>query len=109
MEPDQERSQDSTEKDPPPGWVGGDVVHTGGNIHVREWVHPKKGLLVGYSLDDLTAVGVESAQFTGGGEHNNPLLWDRVERLSTEPCDGEDDCFDTAHRVMEKYGQEDCE
>lgn len=109
MDSDQEGSKDRSNEDSPSGWVGGDIVHTGGNIRVREWIHPDKGLLVGYSLDDPTVVGVESVQFTGDGEQSNPLLWDRVDKLSAEPCDGEEDCFDTAQRVMENYGKEDIE
>ncbi len=90
----------------PAGWVGGELAHTGGNLFVREWVHPDKGLRVGYSVDDPSVVGVEEVSFEGSSAEENPQMWRRVDDVESEPCDGEDNCLETALGLMEKFGDE---
>lgn len=90
----------------PPGWVGGELAHTGGNLFAREWIHPEKGLRVGYSVDDPSVVGAEDVSFEGSGGEENPQMWRRVDDVESEPCDGEDDCLETAIVLMQKLGDE---
>jgi len=88
----------------PDGWIGGSLVHTGGNLFAREWIHPEKQLRVGYSVTDPSVVGVENVQFEGDGEKTNPRMWRRVDDVESEPCDGEDDCLETAFDLMTQRG-----
>lgn len=90
----------------PAGWVGGDLVHTGGNLFAREWVHPEKGLRVGYSVDDPSVVGAEEVSFEGSNDEGNPQMWRRVGDVESVSCDGENDCLETALKLMEKLGDE---
>ncbi len=83
----------------PDGWVGGDLVNTGGNLFARMWVHPEKELRVGYAVDDPELVGVERVRFEGE-EESNPLAWVHVEDVRSEGCDGEDDCLEAALSLM---------
>jgi len=89
----------------PAGWVGGQLAHTGGNLFAREWVHPEKELRVGYSVDDPSVVGAEEVRFEGSTK-TNPQMWQRVSNVESEPCDGEDDCLETAIELMQKLGEE---
>lgn len=82
------------------GWAGGDLVNTGGGLFARMWVHPERGVRVGYSVDEPDAVGVERVSFGRAGEKSNPLMWNHVEDLQSESCNGEDDCLETALRLM---------
>ncbi len=84
----------------------GELAHTGGNLFAREWVHPEKEIRVGYSVDDPTVVGAEEVSFEGSSEKENPQMWRRVADVMSEPCDGEDDCLETAIELMEKLGEE---
>jgi len=90
----------------PAGWEGGQLAHTGGNLFAREWIHPEKELRVGYSVDNPSVVGVERVRYGGGGEKTNPQMWERVDDMENEPCDGEDDCLETAVQLMEKMSEE---
>ncbi len=90
----------------PEGWEGGQLLHTGGNIHAREWVHPEKGLRVGYSIDDPSVVGVEKVRRVADGERTNPQVWQHVEDIESEPCDGEDGCLETALNLMQRLSEE---
>lgn len=90
----------------PAGWVGGELAHTGGNLFAREWIHPKKGLRVGYSVDDPSVVGAEEVYFEGSSDKDNPQMWRRVSDVESEPCDGEDGCLETAFELMEMLGDE---
>ncbi len=92
--------------DAPTGWVGGEVINTGGNLYAREWIHPEKELRVGYAVDDPTVVAVEKVRFEGDGEKSNPLMWQRISDIESESCDGEDDCLETALRLMQKMNEE---
>ncbi len=84
----------------PAGWVGGELVHTGGNIFAREWVHPEQQLRAGYSVNDPSAVSIEKVLLKEEGDETNPRMWHRVEDVLSEPCDGEDDCLETATSLM---------
>ncbi len=86
--------------DAPDGWVGGDLVNTGGNLFARMWIHPEKELRVGYSVDEPANVGIERVRLEGEDE-SNPLSWIHVDDIRSEPCDGEADCLETALREME--------
>lgn len=86
--------------DPPVGWKGGELAHTGGNLFAREWVHPEKELRIGYSVDDPSVVGVEKVSYEGSGDKANPQMWVHVSDLESEPCDNEGDCLETAMRLM---------
>lgn len=87
-------------REAPDGWTGGSLVHTGGNLFAREWIHQEKELRVGYSVTDPSIVGVEKVQFEGRGEKTNPRMWQRVDDVESESCDGEDDCLETAFDLM---------
>jgi len=89
----------------PEGWNGGDLIHTGGNIHAREWVHPENQLRVGYSIENPNLVGVEEVRYDGDGERTNPRMWQRVSDVESEPCDGESDCLDTAIELMKRLNE----
>jgi hypothetical protein len=84
----------------PSGWVGGDLVHTGGNIYVREWIHPDAELRVGYSVNEPEKVAVEDVELVDEGEKENPLNWRFVSTREEISCDGEADCLDTAIDAM---------
>lgn len=86
----------------PPGWKGGELAHTGGNLFAREWIHPEKELRVGYSVDDPSIVGVEVVRYEGGGEKTNPQMWRHISDIKSEPCDSESDCLETAVELMKK-------
>ncbi len=88
--------------DAPEGWVGGDLVNTGGNLFARMWVHPEKELRVGYSVDEPTNVGVERVRFEGE-EESNPLSWVHVKDIRGDSCDGEQGCLNVAIRLMRSY------
>ncbi|MFD1565996.1 hypothetical protein [Halolamina litorea] len=83
----------------PDGWIGGDLVNTGGNLFARMWIHPEKELRVGYAVDDPDSVGVERVRLEGE-DQSNPLSWVHVDNLEGETCDGEQDCLETAIRTM---------
>jgi len=84
----------------PDGWVGGNLVNTGGNLFARMWIHPGKELRVGYAVDEPGSVGVERVRLAGDKE-SNPLAWTHVEDVQAVLCDGEEDCLETAVQLME--------
>jgi len=83
----------------PDGWIGGELVNTGGNLFARMWVHPEKELRIGYSVNEPTEVGVERVRLEGE-EESNPLSWVHVVDVRSEPCDGETECLETALQQM---------
>lgn len=88
------------------GWVGGEILHTGGNLFTREWVHPEKEIRVGYSIDDPTVVGAEEVSFEKNGDKTNPQMWRRVEDIEKQSCDGENECLEVAREIMKKISEE---
>lgn len=88
----------------PHGWVGGDVVHTGGNLSARMWLHPDSGLRVGYSLDSPESVGLERVSFQGeNGQEGNPLMWQHEADIVSKACESEGSCRNAAFELMQKY------
>ena len=83
----------------PDGWVGGDLVNTGGNLFARMWIHPEKELRVGYAVDNPESVGVERVRFEGEKE-SNPLAWVHVENVRSESCNDEGECLEAAFSLM---------
>jgi hypothetical protein len=88
----------------PAGWAGGELAYTGGNLFAREWIHPEKELRVGYSVNDPSVVGAEEVSFKGDSDEKNPRMWRRIGDVESEPCDGEEDCLETAIKMMERLG-----
>lgn len=88
----------------PPGWIGGDVVHTGGNLSARMWLNPNSGLRVGYSLDFPESVGLERVSFQGEeGQEDNPLMWRHETDITSRPCETGDRCQDVAFELMREF------
>jgi hypothetical protein len=106
MDPDAVSEHGESVDSAPAGWVGGDLVHTGGNLFAREWIHPEKALRVGYSVDDPSRVGVEAVRFEGSGDKSTPRMWQRIRDVESEPCDREGDCLETARQLMRDIGTE---
>jgi hypothetical protein len=84
----------------PPGWIGGDLVHTGGGIYAREWVHTAKGIRVGYATSEPDAVTVDEVKFDGDGDEANVLNWQYVSTREEIRCEGEEKCLQAAVEAM---------
>lgn len=90
--------------EPPSGWTGGALVHTGGNIYAREWIHPEGSLRVGYPIPSADTVAIEEVELIDEVEESsNPLNWRFVQSRGERTCEGEDDCLQTAMKLMENY------
>ncbi len=105
MDPGEISEHGESVAEAPEGWVGGKLVHTGGNLFAREWIHPEKNLRVGYSIDNPSIVGVEEVSFEGSGDKTNPQMWQRITDVESEPCDGEEECLNTAIELMQRMGE----
>ncbi|AEN07758.1 hypothetical protein Halar_0516 (plasmid) [halophilic archaeon DL31] len=91
----------------PEGWLGGDLIHTGGEIYVREWLHPEEGIRVGYSVTEPEKVAVEEVKLAEGKDETNPLNWKFVETREKRQCDDEGECLESAIQLMTEYSPAD--
>lgn len=90
--------------DAPPGWVGGDLLNTGGGIYAREWIHPEQSLRIGYSVTEPEEVAVEAVELPDGMDASNPLNWRFVETRESRSCSTEQECLEVALELLAEYG-----
>jgi hypothetical protein len=68
----------------PPGWVGGRVKHTGGNIFVREWRNEYIRIQVGYGMNPIVGAAFLINDEEYGLMDNGDLLAEREPDENTD-------------------------